>query len=67
MPCHGLNNFEWYVLDILGKNKSGLTVTEIGRIGKIKRGTNKLLQELKHKGFVEEKDGKFFSLKNHKK
>lgn len=63
MPCHGLSNLQWVVLDLIKQKETGLTERTIKeKIGDFSPGATKsALAILEREGLVEEKEGKFFA------
>ncbi len=62
MSNHGLGFIELLVLDTVDES-TGLTLAEIKRELRIKKGASRILKNLEMRGFIQERKGKFFLLK----
>ncbi len=62
MSNHGLGFIELSVLDTL-EESAGLTLAEIKRELKIKKGASRIIKNLEMRRFIQERKGKFFLLK----
>ncbi len=62
MSNHGLSFIEESVLDTLDES-AGLTLAEIKRELRIKKGASRIIKNLEMRRFIQERKGKFFLLK----
>ena len=62
MSNHGLGFIELSVLDTVDES-AGLTLAEIKKELRIKKGASRILKNLEMQGFIQERKGKFFLLK----